>query len=140
VTEQRSDERTADSLREAFRESVRSGLPRLPLCEDCGRNFFYPRPRCPNCHSARVRLDSESAMWHLRSYTWVMRPQAPEFESRIPILIVVASQGDVNVIAEGDGWTVADPPRIGQSIQLASGRDPRNNAVAVFEAAERQEP
>lgn len=121
------------SIREQFAASVHAGSPRIPRCRDCARLFFYPRPRCPFCFSPRIELIAPAGPWRVRSHCWVVRPQAPEFEARVPILMIAADLNGTPAIAEGDGWTQADPPRLGTQVRFVSRAGGGDGSVAVFE-------
>lgn len=122
------------SIGEQFASFVRAGSPRIPRCQDCDRLFFYPRPRCPFCFGERIELIAPTEPWRVRSFCWVMRPQAPEFEVRVPILMIVGDLRGTPAIAEGDGWTIADPPRLRSHVRLVSRGGGGDGSLAVFES------
>ncbi|HEX5290962.1 MAG TPA: Zn-ribbon domain-containing OB-fold protein [Streptosporangiaceae bacterium] len=65
-----------------------AGELRLQRCADCSEAFFYPRPVCPACGSARVEWFTASGRATLYSYVINHRP-APGFENDGPYAIAV---------------------------------------------------
>ena len=65
-----------------------AGELRLQRCADCSAAFFYPRPVCPACGSARVEWFTASGRATLYSYVINHRP-APGFENDGPYAIAV---------------------------------------------------
>ncbi|HET9896869.1 MAG TPA: OB-fold domain-containing protein [Streptosporangiaceae bacterium] len=61
---------------------------RLQRCLDCEQAYFYPRPVCPACGSARVEWFTASGDATLYSYVINHRP-APGFEEDAPYAIAV---------------------------------------------------
>jgi uncharacterized protein len=61
---------------------------RIQRCLDCGQPYFYPRPVCPECGSARVEWFTASGRATLYSYVINHRP-APGFEEEAPYAIAV---------------------------------------------------
>lgn len=112
-------------------QSVRDGFPLVPWCNACGRGHFHPRYACPHCGAADLSVAAPGP-FEVRSFTWVMRPQAEAFAGRVPILMIAAHWAGANVIAEGEGWTVQEPPRIGEPACLTAVTREDGVRVAVF--------
>lgn len=106
--------------------------PHLPRCEECGRLFFYPRPRCPWCHGSRIGYPAAPRIWTIRSFTWVARPQSRSFDARVPILLMTGTAEGVHLIAEAHGWPLTSQPRIGESVVLTSLNLTEGVAVPVY--------
>lgn len=78
----------------------------LPHCENCGRFFFYPRPRCRYCHSADIGWRQVSGRGRLASYVINYLPFA-EFESADPqVVAIVELEEGVNLASQ---IVIADP-------------------------------
>lgn len=118
-----------------FWSSVDSGLPCLPFCVPCDAAFFYPRPRCPRCHSQEIQYRIPGALT-IRTFTWVWRPQSSAFEDSVPILLLVGESDGATVIAEGRGWSEQRPPRIGELARLVTAQQSAGQLVAVLEPEE----
>jgi uncharacterized OB-fold protein len=71
-----------------FWDGCAAGELRLQRCLDCDRAYFYPRPACPECGSARVEWFTASGAATLYSYVISHRP-APGFEDEVPYAIAV---------------------------------------------------
>lgn len=71
-----------------FWDGCAAGELRIQRCVDCSRPYFYPRPVCPSCGSARVEWFTASGDATLYSYVINHRP-APGFEAEAPYAIAV---------------------------------------------------
>lgn len=71
-----------------FWDGCAVGELRIQRCLDCGGPYFYPRPVCPACGSARVEWFTASGDATLYSYVISHRP-APGFEDEVPYAIAV---------------------------------------------------
>ncbi len=71
-----------------FWDGCAAGELRIQRCLDCDQAYFYPRPVCPTCGSARVEWFSASGKATLYSYVINHRP-APGFEDEAPYAIAV---------------------------------------------------
>jgi uncharacterized OB-fold protein len=71
-----------------FWDGCDAGELRIQRCLDCDRAYFYPRPVCPACGSARVEWFTASGDATLYSYVINHRP-APGFEAEAPYAIAV---------------------------------------------------
>ena len=71
-----------------FWDGCAAGELRIQRCLDCGQPYFYPRPVCPACGSARMEWFTASGRATLYSYVINHRP-APGFEDEAPYAIAV---------------------------------------------------
>jgi uncharacterized protein len=71
-----------------FWDGCAAGELRIQRCLDCGKPYFYPRPVCPACGSARVEWFTASGRATLYSYVINHRP-ARGFEQDGPYAIAV---------------------------------------------------
>lgn len=69
-------------------EGANRGELLIQRCHGCGRNFFYPRARCPLCSSPEVTWEAASGRATLHTYLINHRP-APGFEHDAPYAIAV---------------------------------------------------
>jgi uncharacterized OB-fold protein len=69
-------------------EGARAGELRIQRCLDCQEFYFYPRPFCPRCFSARVEWVRVSGRARLHSYV-INHRAAPGFEEQAPYAIAV---------------------------------------------------
>lgn len=100
-----------------YRELLADGVATIPFCADCGRWFYYPRPRCPRCLGDRIRHDPVPGPLTVTAAARVWRPQADVFLDRVPVLMVAARlAADATVIAEGWGWPDGDLPVVGSTV------------------------
>ncbi|AEB95284.1 MULTISPECIES: Zn-ribbon domain-containing OB-fold protein [Metallosphaera] len=60
-------------------ESFREGKVPYLHCLNCKRNFFYPRDRCPNCHSSSLEVRVSSGKGKVFSVT--------EFQGKVYAII-----------------------------------------------------
>lgn len=119
------------SAPQQYAELLSRGQAGWARCGDCGRPHFYPRPYCPHCLSAAVRIEPVPASFRIRTFTWVYRPQRPT-AGELPVLMVAGEAEGVTILAEGSGWTAATC-QIGASARLVAGDDGRG--VPVFAPA-----
>jgi len=71
-----------------FWDGCAAGELRIQRCLDCQQPYFYPRPVCPACGSARVEWFTASGEATLYSYVINHKP-APGFENDPPYAIAV---------------------------------------------------
>jgi uncharacterized OB-fold protein len=62
---------------EEFWAGTRRGELRIQHCNNCGRNYFYPRPFCRYCQSRNVEWRTVSGLGTLVSYVINYRPVPP---------------------------------------------------------------
>lgn len=55
-------------------EGTKQRRLRFQTCDDCGTNYFYPRPLCPGCLSRRVRWVDASGRATLHTFVITHRP------------------------------------------------------------------
>ena len=73
---------------QAYWDGCAAGELRLQRCADCSEAFFYPRPVCPACGSARVEWFTATGRATLYSYV-INHRAAPGFENDGPYAIAV---------------------------------------------------
>lgn len=62
----------------------------LPVCEECGEVFFYPRIHCPCCASRNLGWRQASGRGRIFSYTHVaLSFHGEEWESQLPYTVVL---------------------------------------------------
>lgn len=71
-----------------FWDGCAEGVLRIQRCVACGKPYFYPRPVCPDCGSAKTEWFTASGRATLYSYIINHRP-APGFEQETPYAIAV---------------------------------------------------
>jgi len=62
---------------------------RIQRCDDCGAFRFHPRPRCPECQSARYQWTPVSGSATVASFTICHPPVLPAYADRVPYNAVV---------------------------------------------------
>jgi len=72
-----------------FWEWCRRHELRLQQCDDCGTFRYHPRPRCPQCQSARASWNAVRGTGTVASFTIVHPPVLPAFADRVPYNAVV---------------------------------------------------
>lgn len=60
-----------------FWEAAEAGRLSLPLCQDCGKSYWYPRPICPLCGSARTRWIEASGNGTLFAFSEMRKAEKP---------------------------------------------------------------
>jgi uncharacterized OB-fold protein len=116
---------------ESFVAGLEAGTVLLPKCSDCKRTFFYPRLHCPRCFGRAIELKPLGEELRVRSFAWVWRPQSPAPIESLPVLMVVVGSDDLSLIAEGRGWSEAEPPVVGEVVELGVETRSTNEAIAV---------
>jgi uncharacterized OB-fold protein len=96
-----------------FYDGCAAGELRIQRCTACARPYFYPRPVCPHCGSARVEWFTASGDATLYSYVINHRP-APGFEAEAPYAIAVVE------LAEGPRMmtSIAGLPHTPEALEL----------------------
>ena len=69
-----------------FWQAAKQGVLLIQHCRDCGRNYFYPRPLCPNCLSRAVEWIEASGRGVLHTFVINHRP-ARGFPAKGPYVI-----------------------------------------------------
>jgi uncharacterized OB-fold protein len=81
----------------------------LPICEDCGKVFFYPRIHCPKCASRNLSWRRACGRGTVFSFTHVaVSFHGADWESQLPYTVILVD------LAEG--------PRIVSRL-IGDGRD-----------------
>lgn len=75
-----------------FWDGTRDGELRLQRCDGCGKNYFPPRPFCPQCGSRHVSVFPASGKAVLWSYVIHHRP-VPGFTPPYAIAVVQLAEG-----------------------------------------------
>jgi uncharacterized OB-fold protein len=75
-----------------FWDGCAAGELRIQRCLDCDKPYFYPRPVCPACGSAKVEWFTATGRATLYSYVINHRP-APGFSEDGPYAIAVVQLG-----------------------------------------------
>lgn len=73
-----------------FWEACDRGELTLPVCQECGLIFFYPRIHCPACGSRRLGWRRASGRGTIFSFTHVaVSFHGPDWESQLPYSVVL---------------------------------------------------
>ena len=75
-----------------FWDGAKAGDLKLQQCDDCGHEYFPPRPFCPSCSSRAVSVFTASGKATLHSYVINQRPH-PAFEGPYSIAVVELEEG-----------------------------------------------
>jgi uncharacterized OB-fold protein len=115
-----------------FQEALAGGSVLLPLCLSCDQPFFYPRQHCPRCFGDRISFEPIREPLRVRSFAWVWRPQSRAKVVSLPVLMIAATSDHLSLFAEGSGWSEADPPVIGENVNLTVAERGDDAPVAVL--------
>jgi uncharacterized protein len=74
---------------EEFWAGTLLGELRIQHCNDCGKNYFYPRPFCRYCQSRNVEWRVVSGLGTLVSYVINYRPVPPAAPDEPQIIALV---------------------------------------------------
>jgi uncharacterized protein len=72
-----------------FWEAARDGKLLVQHCEECSENIFYPRIRCPKCHSNQLGWIEASGKGTVYSYTVVVNNAPTGFLSDMPYVVAI---------------------------------------------------
>ncbi len=73
-----------DDTTEPFWQACRERTLLIKRCDDCGFAFYYPRPFCKRCWSAKVRWVRASGLGTLYTFSVVHHNDLPPFPERVP--------------------------------------------------------
>jgi uncharacterized OB-fold protein len=73
----------------AFWNKAAEGVLVVPKCNECGRMFWHPRPRCPHCGSERVDWIRGSGNGTVHTFTVVRQSDDPFFKTRVPYAVAM---------------------------------------------------
>jgi uncharacterized OB-fold protein len=63
---------------QAFWDAAKDGRFLVPRCNACGEAFWYPRARCPMCHSTDVALEESPGTGEVYTFSIMRRsPTGP---------------------------------------------------------------
>ena len=120
-----------------FWQSVDARAMALPLCGDCGRFHFYPRPICPECWSDDLAWRAVGGKGTVWSYTIVRFAHGAHegWKTRTPYVVaLIALEEGVRMMSN-----VVDCPvesvRSGMAVELAY-REYEDGLIPVFVPAE----
>jgi len=89
-----------DADNQPLLDGWKQGRLMLQRCKDCGSQFFYPRPICPNCWSATLQWSEATGKGTIVSFSLVHRPNHPSFFDEAPIVLAeVLLNEDVPILA-----------------------------------------
>jgi uncharacterized OB-fold protein len=74
---------------EEFWAGTRQGELRIQHCNNCGKNYFYPRPFCRYCQSRNVEWRVVSGLGTLVSYVINYRPVPPAAADEPQVIALV---------------------------------------------------
>lgn len=72
-----------------FWEAARDKKFLIQHCEACKENIFYPRIRCPKCHSDRLGWIEASGKGTIYSYTVVLNNAPSAFLTDMPYIVAI---------------------------------------------------
>jgi uncharacterized OB-fold protein len=87
-----------DDTNRFFWTSGADGRLRFLRCEDCGRLFHPPSPRCPYCLSADVVPHAVSGRGTVHSFTVNHQQWIPGSDSYVIGLVAIVEQADVRLM------------------------------------------
>ena len=129
-----------DADNQPLLDGWRQGQLMLQRCADCGRDFFYPRPICPNCWSAAVRWHGATGKGTIVSFSLVHRPNHRAFFDETPIVLAeVLLEEDVALLARVVNVEPAEV-RIGMTVALLSAVEAAPYPLPTFEPSRGQSP
>jgi uncharacterized protein len=89
----------------------------LPLCEVCGRCWYYPTWVCPNCSAQLFRWTPVTGRGVVFSFTWVVRA-APGFEHMAPYVYALVELDEDVLMATNIIHVSAETLYIGLPVQV----------------------
>lgn len=115
-------------------DSLRAGTVSFPYCEDCGRNHWYPMPRCPHCQSERIIWRPVSATGEIWSWTVVRHAFDEKFAEKLPYVVALITFEDapgIRLIANIEGAN-EDELRVGLPVELVPPDGASSEMRTVF--------
>ena len=59
------------------------------LCLACSKPFFFPRSRCPHCHSEQWEWRESGGRGTVYTYSQVCRPPSSYFKTKVPYIVAM---------------------------------------------------
>jgi uncharacterized protein len=122
-----------DSLNAPYWEGTAKGELRLQHCQDCGRCWHPPLPRCPHCHSRRVEWRAARGTGTLYSFTDVHHAVHVATAAWVPYRICLVELDEGPRIVSNMDYGTAEP-RIGCRVQAVYRRISDEIVLPHFEA------
>ncbi|MGZ4103746.1 MAG: Zn-ribbon domain-containing OB-fold protein [Actinomycetota bacterium] len=79
----------ADLETKPYWDAAAEGKLLIKHCDDCGRDFFYPRNHCPRCWSTDTSWKEASGEGTVYTFTIVRQNDLPPFKERVPYVVAV---------------------------------------------------
>lgn len=114
-------------------EAWREGRLRIQHCQDCGNAFYFPRPFCPNCWSARVEWRDHSGKGRVVTFTIVHKHVHESFRAESPTVFAeIQLENGPAMLARCVG---TDSILTGSSVRLVSPEDAQRYPLPTFTSA-----
>jgi len=90
----------------------------LPQCQECRQVFWYPRPHCPSCGSAKVGWTRSGGKGVIHTFTVVRQSSDAYFSALIPYVVAMVDLDEgprimTNIVGAG-----AADARIGMRVRV----------------------
>lgn len=85
----RSDLPIIDGNTEEYWAAAGRGVLLIKHCRSCGLQYFYPRPRCPECWSNDTEWVEACGRGTIYSYSVVRRQGLMPFRDKVPYVVAV---------------------------------------------------
>ena len=119
-----------------FWEGTRAGELRLQRCAGCGDAYFPPRPFCPSCGSADVRVFRASGRATLYSYV-IHHRSAPGFVPPYSIAVVQLEEGPRMMTNIVQAAQTPEALQLDMALEVLFERINEDISLPLFRPAER---
>lgn len=111
-------------------EAVRSGRLVVLRCGACDHRTIYPRPLCPNCHSADLNWQEVSGSGEVYTFTIVYRAPSAALAKDAPYVIAVVELDEGGSLMSRLVDTDVESVRIGDRVEAVF--NPVSESVLPF--------
>lgn len=117
-------------------QAAANGALLVPLCTECNRTFWHPRPRCPRCGSSKVLWRQSAGKGTIYTYTVVRQSTDPYFKAHLPYVVAMVTLDEGPRIMSNIVECDVDNVRIGNRVSVAFDVVAPNVGIPVFRCEE----
>ena len=108
-----------------FWEATKQGLFLIKHCLDCNEYHFYPRSKCPHCHSLNTQWFESTGKGEIYTHSTLRR-------ARIPFTLAYVTLDEGISILTNIVDCDPDKLKIGQKVELVFRENEEGGAVPYF--------
>ena len=118
----------ADLETAPYWEGTASGKLLIKHCDECGRDFFYPRAHCPFCWSSSTSWKEASGLGKVYTFTIVRQNDLPPFKERLPYVVAIVELDEGVRMTSNIEGIAPEEVRCDMRVRVSFREEPRDDA------------